>query len=316
MWDYILNKNMKPLWIVNALLNGIAIFSTDESFHRNKAPQVSRAGWIIACQQTGRMLQGSFYELSIDASVYQGELLGLVALHTLLHRIVTYYKINSASGKIVCDSKSALNKSSCRGCRICPGTAQANSFCALCTIHQGMAGTTLVYKWVKSHQDDRVPWQQLSQKAQLNKTCNDLANNTVTRALANADPTQVKTFLLPFEQLAIISDRAKITSQVAPVIRFHLGRVEAKKFYTRAIQWVAGSNKGGLGWSDTKFESVNWKALEHAIRNKPEGFQLWLSKQAIGVCATQKNTARIQDILDDRCPNCRCRREDCTHLNK
>jgi hypothetical protein len=79
---------------------------------------------------------------------------------------------------------------------------------------------------------------------------------------------------------------------------------------------VAGSNKGGLGWSKTKFESVDWKALEHAIINKPEGFQLWLSKQAIGVCATQKNTACIQDNLDNKCPNCRCRREDSTHLNK
>jgi hypothetical protein len=170
------------------------------------------------------MLQGSFYELSINASAYQGELLELVALHTLLHRIVTYYKIHLASGKIVCDSKSALNKS-----------AQANLFCALRTIHQGMTGTTLVYECVKSHQDDRVPWQQLSLEAQLNKTCNDLANNAVTRALANADPTRAKTFLLPFEQSAIISDGAKITSRVAPVIQFHLGRVEAKKFYTHAI---------------------------------------------------------------------------------
>ncbi len=234
----------------------------------------------------------------------------------MLHRIVTYYKIHSASSKIVCDSKLALNKSSRRGCRIRPGTAQANLFCTLRTIHQGMAGTTLVYKWVKSHQDDQVPWQQLSLEAQLNKTCDDLANNVVTGALANADSTRVKTFLLPFEQSAIISNGVKITSRVALVIWFHLGRVEAKKFYKRAIQWVAGSNKGGLGWSDTKFESVNWKALEHAICNKPEGFQLWLSKQAIGVCATQKNTARIQDILDDRCPNCRHRREDSTHLNK
>jgi hypothetical protein len=87
-----------------------------------------------------------------------------------------------------------------------------NSFRALCTIHQGMAGTTLVYEWVKSHQDDQVQWQQLSLEAQLNKTCNDLANNAVTQALANVDPTRVKTFLLPFEQLAIISNGAKITS--------------------------------------------------------------------------------------------------------
>jgi hypothetical protein len=49
MWDYISNKDMELLWIVNALLNGTAIHSTDGSFHRNKAPQVSRAGWIIAC---------------------------------------------------------------------------------------------------------------------------------------------------------------------------------------------------------------------------------------------------------------------------
>ncbi len=247
MWDYIPNKDIEPLWIVNALLNGTAILSTDGSFHRNKAPQVSRVGLIITCQWTGRMLQGSFYELSIDASAYQGELLGLVALHTLLHRIVTYYKIHLASGKIVCDSKLALNKSSRRGRRIRPGTVQADLFCALRTIHQGMVKTTLVYEWVKSHQDDWVPWQQLSLEAELNKTCNDFANNTVTRALANLDPTRVTTFLLPFEWSAIISNGAKITSRVALVIRFHLGRVESKKFYTRAIRRVAGSNKGGLG---------------------------------------------------------------------
>ncbi len=135
-----------------------------------------------------------------------------MALHTLLHRIVTYYKIHSASSKIVCDSKSALNKSSRRGRRIHPGTAQADLFRALRAIHQGMVGTTLVYQWVKSHQDDRVLWQQLSLEAQLNKTCNDLANNAVTQALANSDPTRVTTFLLPFEQSVIISDGAEITS--------------------------------------------------------------------------------------------------------
>jgi hypothetical protein len=115
MWDYILNKDTEPIWIVNALLNRTAILSTDGLYHRNKASQASRAGWIIACRHTGRMLQGSFYKLSIDASAYRGELLGLVALHTLLHRIVAYYKLCLASGKIVCNSKSALNKSSSKG---------------------------------------------------------------------------------------------------------------------------------------------------------------------------------------------------------
>jgi hypothetical protein len=43
--------------------------------------------------------------------------------------------------------------------------------------------------------------------------------------------------------------------------------------------------------------------------------QLWLSKQCIGICATRGNLARIQDIRDDRFPNCDQGRETSTHLN-
>jgi hypothetical protein len=107
--------------------------------------------------------------------------------------------------------------------------------------------------------------------------------------------------LLPFEHSAVLINNIKITSNVAPQIRFLLRRVDAKKFYTKAINQVKGSNKGGLGWSTEAFDTADWEATAKAILGRPEEFQLWPSKQAIGVCATQKNTARIQDILDDRC---------------
>ena len=45
-------------------------------------------------------------------------------------------------------------------------------------------------------------------------------------------------------------------------------------------------------------------------------FQIWLSKQCIGICATRRNMARIQDILDDKCPNCLRPRETNDHLNR
>jgi hypothetical protein len=64
------------------------------------------------------------------------------------------------------------------------------------------------------------------------------------------------------------------------------------------------------------FDTTDWEATAKAISGRPEGFQLWLSKQAIEVCATQKNTACIQDILDDRCPNCGKRGEDNHYLNR
>jgi hypothetical protein len=79
---------------------------------------------------------------------------------------------------------------------------------------------------------------------------------------------------------------------------------------------VIGVNKGGLGWSATTFVLVNWISIGEALKGKPKMLGLWLAKQSIGVCATRKNLARIQDILEDPCPNCGSPGEDNKHLNR
>ncbi len=89
-----------------------------------------------------------------------------------------------------------------------------------------------------------------------------------------------------------------------------------KKFYTKAIRIVNRVNKGGLGWSATIFDLVVWISIEEALQGKPKMFGLWLAKQSIRVCATRKNLARIQDILDNHCPNCGSPQEDNKHLNR
>jgi hypothetical protein len=171
-------------------------------------------------------------------------------------------------------------------------TQQADLFCTLRYIHQLIPNATLTYKWVKGHQDNKTAWLQLKLPAQLKITCNRLAEEAVTRALCTtmhpAGP-----HLLPFENIAIILDSKKVTSSVSPAICFALGCKEARRFYTAARRKVRGSNKGRLGWTEEALDEVDWKAIEQAISHRPNGFQLWLSKQAIAVCATQKNTARI-----------------------
>jgi hypothetical protein len=72
---------------------------------------VSRAGWVIVCTKTRRTLEGSFYKQANLASSYQGELLRLVAIHTLILATATYYNLSRLTGTIYCDSKLALNKS-------------------------------------------------------------------------------------------------------------------------------------------------------------------------------------------------------------
>ncbi len=79
---------------------------------------------------------------------------------------------------------------------------------------------------------------------------------------------------MPFEQSAVIIDGVKITSNIAPMVRFTLGKVDAHRFYTKAIDRVQGSNKGGLGWSTESFVAVDWKTLARVMKINSEGFQL------------------------------------------
>jgi hypothetical protein len=45
-------------------------------------------------------------------------------------------------------------------------------------------------------------------------------------------------------------------------------------------------------------------------------FQIWHAKQCIGVCAMRSRMARIQDVLDSKCPNCKQEQEKSHHLNR
>jgi hypothetical protein len=116
-----------------------------------------------------------------------------------------------------------------------------------------MSGANLHYEWVKSHQDSKHLWHLLTFKEQLNTTCDTLANEAVVRALGETT-FPMEPSLLPFEHSAVLFNYTKITSNIAPQIRFLLGRVDAKKFYTKAINQVKGGNKGGLGWSAEAFK--------------------------------------------------------------
>ncbi len=86
----------------------------------------------------------------------------------------------------------------------------------------------------------------------------------------------------------------KATTDVGPNARYLLGAEEARRFYTSPRVVVRGVNKGGLGWSGERFNQVAWTALDRALQSKPDMYQLWLSKQCIGISATRRNLARIR----------------------
>jgi hypothetical protein len=171
------------------------------------------------------------------------------------------------------------------------------------------------YLHVRAHQDRILPWLMLTLEQQLNLICNELANGGVARYLSGRVHQQGPKFLL-FEKAAIVQDGTKLTTDVSSEVRYCLGKEDAERFYTKPQSFIQGTNRGGLGWSPERLHSVAWDALDTTLKSKPDMFQLWLSKQCIGICTTRSNMARIQDLLDNKCPNCLRPQERSEHLNQ
>ena len=136
---------------------GTAIWVTDGSYNRETAPKVSGAGCMVYCTRRKRKLFGSFFEFSAKAGSYCGELLGLLAIHTLIRALEVYYSLEKTQSKLCCDHQGALHKLKERRHQIPVGASQANIKCAFCNVKHGMYAE-LAYKWLESHHDRYKLW--------------------------------------------------------------------------------------------------------------------------------------------------------------
>ena len=316
MWDHVLgNKSME--WFRDALTDGTAMMVADGSYSRELDPHLCGTGWGIACTRSQNVVRGSFFERSLTASSYRGELLGMVAIHALVATAAAVYDLPVNNGSVHCDNMGALGKARAHGRRVKSSLKQGDLVRAIRAMKQGLF-LQLRYQYVKSHQDDVTRWADLPLDQRMNVMCDTLAKQAVGRGLSIESVSRVmKPLSLPFEQASIIVEGNKLTSDVSEPVRFILGQLEAKRFYTQAVDIQDnGVNRGGLGWTTDQFELVDWDSLHLSLRRRPTMFRIWLSKQCMGANATRRNVARIEGHNDDICPNCKLVRERSNHLNR
>ncbi len=92
-------------------MNGTVVWVTDGSYHKDVVLPGSGVGCLIFCTQRGLKLFDSFAEWSPNAGTYRVKLLGLLALHTFLSALKTFYKLVGALGKICHNNQGLLSKS-------------------------------------------------------------------------------------------------------------------------------------------------------------------------------------------------------------
>jgi hypothetical protein len=111
----------------------------------------------------------------------------------------------------------------------------------------------------------------------FNCLCNTLAKHAVTLAIMEGSynrPTQ----LLPKEDVPVVIWGNKITNDISHTIRFQASKEAARKYL--------GIKKKNP-WQNKWFGKVDWEHLDLALRNKPDMYKIWRSKQNSGFYGTR-----------------------------
>jgi hypothetical protein len=207
-------------WIAKAIAKGTLLAVADGSYIREQHPDLCAAAFILECTRHRGMLVGLFPEASKAANAFQGELLGLMAIHLLLLAVNTVSPGLAGQVKIYSDCLGALGR-----------TAELPSYCTPTRCkHSNVLKTILVtcggltfhpeYIHVEAHQDDLKRWEDLLREAQLNAAC-DAGAKAMLRSQDITNLPQQEPF--PLELLCMFLEGTKMTSDTWVHIRYVAG---------------------------------------------------------------------------------------------
>jgi hypothetical protein len=169
-------------WIAKGMKNNTLVWTTDGSYDRKKAEDLSIVGWIIFCKNSGLQMTGTFWEMSPSASSFMGEMLGFACLHLLARAVAEFFAIGHWTAVILCDNKKALELLSHHRWWIRPSAKCANIRRSFRATKQTFIGG-FYYVHIYGHMDQYLAWNNLSLMQQLNCVCDTLAKRALMAAI-------------------------------------------------------------------------------------------------------------------------------------
>ena len=82
--------------------------------------------------------------------------------------------------------------------------------------------------------------------------------------------------LLPGENAVVLDMGRKVTGDISDVVRYAKGLEDVRIFLVEKRKWYV-----------EQCDQVDWRNLHKTLKNKPDGYRTWLSKQHSDFCATR-----------------------------
>ena len=135
-----------------AIAKGTLLAVADGSYIRKQHPDLCAAAFILECMRHRGMLVGSFPEASKVANAFQGELLGLMAIHLLLLAVNTVSPGLTVRVKIYLDCLGALGRTLPPYC--IPTRCKHSNVLKMILVNCGGLSFHREYIHVNAHQDN------------------------------------------------------------------------------------------------------------------------------------------------------------------
>ena len=109
LWEH-LTITGGELWIHRSIAEGTLVAITDRSYMRELYPNICSAAFVLECSKGQGRIYGTYTEATNVANTYQGELLGLMAIHLILLSVNKFNCQLSGSMEIVLDCLGTLKQ--------------------------------------------------------------------------------------------------------------------------------------------------------------------------------------------------------------
>jgi hypothetical protein len=151
-------------WLHHSIIDGSLVAVTDGLYIRELYPHLCSAAFVLECGKGRGRITGSFSESLAVANAYQGELLGLMAIHLLLLSVNKIHPMLEGSIEIVLDCLGALDRVSYLPPHRIPSRCQHSNILKTILVNCRDLSFTTYYSHIKAHQDDQTSFQNLSRK--------------------------------------------------------------------------------------------------------------------------------------------------------
>jgi hypothetical protein len=188
------------------------------------------------------------------------ELFGIASPNEFLHYFMTFYNIESKSKCIKCvDNRAAISRVNKMQKKYSARTRYSNDVDILTVIVDRLKSSTLRHRirWVRSHQDDKRPYNELDVWGRLNCDADRIADK-FRQLIDNGTVKPVKEgFFIPSMEVGITIDGAKVTSHIQHQMRVQIQGKKQKAYLKQ-------QNK----WDEATMNSIDWRGFK-------AGFFLW-----------------------------------------